>query len=272
MENLPTDITENILFRLSMEARLQIKPVCKTWRNLIGCNKTGLLFAFADVYDDMVPDSRTDLQLCYGDRQELNPDNDQYCSNKTLTKLDSIKYILQPLHCISDNHMVGSCNGLVCHYLNNQDTKGTSGGICNPVTGESFVLPRPKRPKYVGWFVLGFGYLPSTNEYKDVRWCCEWLNSGWQGYVEVCTLGSQSGWRGMENVPYKMQFSQSGLFVNGAIHWICETGRKMCKIVAYDLSDEKFKNVSSPPFDFFKRGDGVSGRLELMGGNLCAIV
>ncbi|XP_026458660.1 F-box protein At3g07870-like [Papaver somniferum] len=168
--------------------------------------------------------------------------------------------------------MVGSCNGLVCHYLNNQVTKGYCGGICNPVTGEYLVIPRPRRPKYAGWFVLGFGYLPSTNEYKVVRCCYEWLNGGWKGYVEVCTLGSQSGWRGQENIPYTIFLSQSGLFVNGAIHWICETVRKMCKIVAYDLSDEKFKNVSSPPFDFFKRHDGVSGRLELLGGNLCAIV
>ncbi|XP_026458652.1 putative F-box protein At1g26515 [Papaver somniferum] len=144
--------------------------------------------------------------------------------------------------------MVGSCNGLVC-LLYSQ----IRGGICNPGTGEFLSLPGLREPRFAGWTQVGFGYLPSTKEYKVVRYSNNLLNGDGeaQGHVDVYTLGSQSGWRGQENIPYR--FYSSGLFANGAIHWIRKTGRGrhlVYKIVAYDLPDEKFKYVSSLPFDY----------------------
>ncbi|XP_026441615.1 F-box protein At3g07870-like [Papaver somniferum] len=209
--------------------------------------------------------SGTEVQLYYGDKYEVNLE--QYYSNKTLTKLDRVKDSLRGTYSNCCYHLVDSCNGLVCIQSYNGQLP-TFGGICNPVTGECLFLPGLREPKYPGWRHVGFGYLPSTNEYKVVR--CTY-NGARKGHVEVYTLGSQSGWRRKENIPYR--FYSSGLLANGAIHWIGETGQpgaqQVYKIVAYDLVDEKFKYVLSLPFSNFKRYDGR--RLVLLGGNLCAV-
>ncbi|XP_026458659.1 F-box/kelch-repeat protein At3g06240-like [Papaver somniferum] len=308
MENLPTDIIkENIVSRLPIESRLQMKLVSKPLKNIIGKNKTGLLFAYADV-NNLEPESGAEVNLYYGDYEtnlerhysngtlekndEVGQDlyniiaydlvDEKYVNNlstesgaevqlyygdefvsddkrfymyETNTKLDRVKYNLRAEDWFEYNHMVGSCNGLVCLQSYNQATKSSCVGISNPLTGEFLILPDS-----VGWFEHGFGYLPSTNEYKVVRCSYTELNNVWKGHMEVYTLGSQSGWREKETIPYK--FYSSGLFANGAIHWIGKTNGG-ARIVAYDLADEKFKDIPSLPFDFLKGYDALTGRLQL---------
>ncbi|XP_026458653.1 F-box protein At3g07870-like [Papaver somniferum] len=263
MENLPIDIIENIFSRLSVKPTLHCKRVCKTWRNFIGKNKTGLLFAYVDIHN-LQYDYQTKVKLYYGDKYEENLE--QYYSTETLAKLDGGKYDLRIPNFRCYHHMIDSCNGLV-FFQRDLNRVHPLGGIFNPVTGELLSLSGLSKEAGLRWRSVGFGYLPSTNEYKVVRCSYTKLNDELQGHVEVYTLGSQCGWRGKQNLPY--YFQKSGIFANGAIHWIGEgcQGARAYEILAYNLADEKFKHAASLPFDF-NRGDD---RLELMGGNLCAL-
>ncbi|XP_026411195.1 F-box protein At3g07870-like [Papaver somniferum] len=143
MEKLPEDITEDIFSRLPVEPTLlRCKRECKTWRELHKKYKSGVLFAY---------ESEGKIQLYYGDQDEVTLE--AYYSNKTLTK--HVEYSSD-----DDNYMVGSCNGLVC----------LRSGICNPVTREFLRFLDRKTPVFSGQLQgIGFGYLPSTNEYKVVR-------------------------------------------------------------------------------------------------------
>ncbi|XP_026389806.1 F-box protein At3g07870-like [Papaver somniferum] len=272
MDNLPTDIIDNILSRLPVESRLQNRRVSKSWKNLIGDRKKGLLLSYANLIDNVWD---TKIDLYYGD----DLDNlEQFYSTEALTKLDSATYSLCTLsgHSIWNkyhHHMVGSCNGLVCLHLNTQVTNARCGAICNPVTGEFLLLPGLTKPSSLrDWGIIGFGYVPSTREHKVVRCSYRLLEGEQNGLLEVYTLGSQTGWRVKEKIPHK--FYSATLFVNGAIHWIgkiIQGGHEVYKVVAYDLAEEKVKYVSSLPFEYFKGYDPTTGRLELLGGHLCAV-
>ncbi|XP_026441605.1 F-box/kelch-repeat protein At3g06240-like [Papaver somniferum] len=143
----------------------------------------------------------------------------------------------------------------------------TSHSNGDTLTGEFLILPSELKPEYDQRLVFGFGYLPSTNEYKVVRCSYTELNNVWKGHVAVYTLGSQNGWREKEDILYILY--SSGLFVNGVIHWIGKIGEQVPRIVAFDLADEKFKCVSTLPLDSFTAFDTF--RLSLLGGNMCFI-
>lgn len=88
MEKLPTDIIGYILSCLPIESTLQSKRVlCRTWRNLIGKNKTGFLFAYTNVNNNLLPsESGLEVGLYYGDEHKVNLDQ--------LAKLDRVKYAI----------------------------------------------------------------------------------------------------------------------------------------------------------------------------------
>ncbi|XP_026431000.1 uncharacterized protein LOC113328124 [Papaver somniferum] len=89
---------------------------------------------------------------------------------------------------------------------------------------------------------IGFGYLPSTNEYKVVLMYKE------PEYVVVMvyTLGSRNGWRhiGKFRLKYNYIYKGHGTFANGALDWM-HPKNKM--ILVFDLADEKFREHLSPP-------------------------
>ncbi|XP_026431010.1 uncharacterized protein LOC113328134 [Papaver somniferum] len=112
------------------------------------------------------------------------------------------------------------------------------------MTKEYVILPEPKmnfnKHKY-RW--NGFGYVPSTNEYKVV------LMYKVPNFVEVMmyTLGSGNGWRNIGKFQLKMNyvFKGHGIFLNGALHWGHSTGSL---ILVFDLADEIFReHLLSPP-------------------------
>ncbi|XP_026419432.1 F-box protein At3g07870-like [Papaver somniferum] len=126
--------------------------------------------------------------------------------------------------------ILGSCNGLVCFKckFHNEPVY-----ICNPITREYIVLPR-----VVGLDLLtGFGYCPSTNEYKVVT-------IGWRNIL-VYTLGSGGiGWRNVKHMDRDIiSRRQIGEFANGSIHWVDKRGT----IFVFNLADEELHRLPTPP-------------------------
>lgn len=90
---------------------------------------------------------------------------------------DSLGHEIMDFCCPVDCSLVGSCNGLIClHGLtdhitpDNYDEASRIVYVRNPITKKYVTLPKlPSGDEPVYFFVIGFGYVPTTNEYKVVR-------------------------------------------------------------------------------------------------------
>ncbi|OVA07453.1 hypothetical protein BVC80_8779g9 [Macleaya cordata] len=231
----------------------------------------GLLFSIGLDYDKC----GSAVQLYYGgqyDHEINNIDDDDdddkhndYSSYKTLTKIDHPPITERPLFDL----MLGSCNGLVCFFVPH-DGMDDPIYICNPITGEYVYLPRFTCGKHASShhkLVGGFGYLHSTNEYKVVRTYYDYDEPSLVGHVQVYTLGDGNGWRNKGDTTHFI--GSSGVFANGYLHWI-DIGAKK-NIVAFDLAEEEFRLLPSPPCLLLRSRNLVYFSLQLLGGCLCVV-
>ncbi|XP_059629126.1 F-box/kelch-repeat protein At3g06240-like [Cornus florida] len=118
---------------------------------------------------------------------------------------------------------VASCNGLLLVVLNNLNKLDDSPMFC----------------------IYGLGYDSSMDNYKVVA-----VSDCKDTFVVVHSLKTSS-WRRkwIQDFPYDNSFllPRSGVFVNGSIHWL--TNRALDHspvIVAFDVADEKFRDVLLP--------------------------
>ncbi|OVA07919.1 F-box domain [Macleaya cordata] len=298
---LPKKISIDILSHLPAESVLQCRRVCKTWLTFLrdsefadmhlqrsrrqlmqldddddddhningGAAKVGLGFLFSTSWKDGVGGR---VQLYYGEYYaDNNIDHHKQFSYKALKKIN---------HPNSNKHVVvGSCNGLICvaetpycsHYYRGNFTYLDPVYVYNPFTGEFVYLSRFDK-LLKGYTVMnGFGYHPSSNEYKVVR-IYYFPNQPSIGQVQVYTIGGSDGWRNRGEIKYKLQrssLSLGGILANGALHWLSIDR----EIVAFDLADEEFR-VVTPPTCFLPAVD-FSGKhcfhLRELGGCLCVV-
>ncbi|OVA07457.1 F-box domain [Macleaya cordata] len=276
MENLHPDIISNIFSRLPVESVYQCKLVCKTWQSLLHNTKVGLLFSIGLHYRKF----KGAVQLYYGGQyDEINNNsiddddddddddehnNDYYYSYKTLTKIDH-----PPITNRAFIHvMLGSCNGLVCFFVPHHGIDDPV-YICNPITGEYVYLPklttRERQDSSCHDLVSGFGYNLSTDEYKVVRIYYEFDQPSFLGHVQVYTLGrGGSAWRSKGEITHF--FCSSSIYANGALYWL-DVGER--KVVAFDLADEEFRLLPSPPCFGMCKSAFVG--LRLLGGYVCIV-
>ncbi|OVA12934.1 hypothetical protein BVC80_117g14 [Macleaya cordata] len=139
---------------------------------------------------------------------------------------------------------------LICFSIPHHGLVDDPINICNPITREYVILPsfnieeeykvyRKKNRSYrlQGRIVSGFGYHPSTKEYKVVRIYFD--GNQFFGRVQVYTIGGGSGWRDKGEIPYSFPYYYSesppqGILANGSLHWVDNEER----IVAFDLAKE----------------------------------
>ncbi|KAI3866095.1 hypothetical protein MKX03_003557, partial [Papaver bracteatum] len=161
MESLPADILQDILSRIPAESVLECKLVCKTWETLLrrsdftnmhlsrqlnhlydGDDSNDNLAAtvepclfFACRTDD--PDEFITLLFHGGQLSDGISIDEKYIYNQNLKRIYHPPMHNQLLY----DHLVGSCNGLVCtlqiHHLVVDPTY-----ICNPLTREYVYLPQ----------------------------------------------------------------------------------------------------------------------------------
>ncbi|XP_026379590.1 11S globulin subunit beta-like [Papaver somniferum] len=275
MENLSSHVVLEILSRLpktreGIKSSLQCRKVCGLWRNLLGKPKTGMLFA-------VMPRYHWDIKLYY--KEQSTEMLNFKCTEKQLDFYETITDIRTMCIRERDFSLVGSCNGLVC-YRTHDYTLGIFIYILNPITGEQIRLPKmvpyckcaafgycpsinpftvPKMVPYCG--CAGFGYCHSTNVYKIVQ-ICFFGNS--KGRVVVYTLGDGMGWRELGKTTY--EFLESGIFAHGALYWLNKKSKY--SVVAFDLEDETFQDIPSPPCHHIPSDSYMKVILGSLGGNL----
>ncbi|KAI3852804.1 hypothetical protein MKX03_028638 [Papaver bracteatum] len=252
MENLSSDIVLEILSRLpktreGIKSILQCRKVCRLWRSLLGKPKPGMLFAHHPRYD-------SDIKLYYkeqsSEKVDLNFTDERHTFYKSITKRGTEGIV------VWEFSLVGSCNGLIC-YKTYEYTLDKFVYILNPITNENTRLP--KIDPYCE--CVGFGYCHSTNVYKIVQTCYSETS---KRRVLVYTLGDGRGWREIEKTTYN--FLGPGIFGHGALYWLSTKSENV--VVAFDLADETFRYIPSPPCHHIPSESYMKGTLASLGGNL----
>ncbi|XP_026410254.1 F-box protein At3g07870-like [Papaver somniferum] len=275
MENLPGEITSDILSRVDAGSISPAKQVCKTWRGLLDHIKMGLILS----------SKGNPPRILYTDFDTLINS-----AGSTDVRIGSRNTIFEefkpPVEGYSHFPFIGSCNGLLCVSLpmdhDSFRRDGAPSHIFNPITGEFAKLPGLDSPAMsILYHAGGFGYLHTTNEYKVVRICREKSETGQMALkVEVYTLGGDCGWRNKGHIPL-CKLQSLGMLANGALYWLDYEGKR---IVSFDLRDEKVRLVEPPP-PLFSTGEEfrllvepplplsrmTSFRLRVLSGYLCLV-
>ncbi|XP_022758955.1 F-box protein At3g07870-like isoform X2 [Durio zibethinus] len=246
MEHLPHDVVLDILSRLPITTLMQSKCVCRAWRSII---QSSLL-----ANKHLSHMTENDPGIIF---QSHWPIQNQYYfvdfaayteGNKILKKIS-----------VSTEHanLVGSCNGLLC-FCNSSQIH-----ICNPLTKDAIELPKLLRdPGEVG--ILGFGFSPTTKEYKLVEIVYQRrrpvyqrrrpifsthlaASNSFQSEVRILTLGG-SRWRSLGMVPYRFIRQPSQVMVCGRLHWIFQPAKYKMEnqIISFELTAEQFQEVPKP--------------------------
>ncbi|OVA18909.1 F-box domain [Macleaya cordata] len=263
MENLlPEEIITDIISRLPVESILECRRVCKNFKTLLHHPFFAHLHLLRHSHSLLLDDDDDDLKyhshsytaaasfskvgfitlwtlednrchLYWGEYDDKNNE----CYN-TLKKINhpSLKRSI----------LVGSCNGLLCVGVERYRVSFDPDYICNPITREYVNLPKLTEKHGDDRIVSGFGYHPKTNEYKVVRIYYD-ADQPSVGQVQVYTLGAGTGWRNKVEIKYRLRHSfveRRGILANGALYWLFEKG---LEVVSFDLADEEFRLLPSPP-------------------------
>nr|GLL37581.1 F-box protein At3g07870-like [Ipomoea trifida]GMD40759.1 F-box protein At3g07870-like [Ipomoea batatas] len=280
---LPFEIICNILSRLPLKTIICCRSVCKKFLKILKDPY------FANVHLARAPSTTASLILqSYGGNKgfyfyTIDLDETSHAisdstgphkfpspcrSHHELTKQNA-EFCFQSRHVT----FVGSCNGLLCLY---SSLPKPFYYVCNPILGESVVLPPPTPlvPDST-YYLSGFGFCPKTKQYKVVRFLCSVSVNHVTNSVskemaaEIYTLGSDS-WRRIGKAPCPKRGGSFDPFVNGSLHWIIETTKTSEQICSFDLNTEQFRTLPSPlHFDanYIKKVSWIN--IGTLGGHLC---
>ncbi|KAF5746139.1 putative F-box and associated interaction domains-containing protein [Tripterygium wilfordii] len=265
IESLPQEIIMDILSRLPPISLFQIKFVCRSWRNLA---QDPLLLLMHNSYMNhsdpsiiLHSDCPVRNQIYYLDLNEENR---------------MVKTIHVPP--LPDFDLVGSCNGLLCLCdMKRRDPIY----ILNPFIRHCTELPVSEGmiSHHYGRPLLGFGFNPTTNEYKVIKvanYPIPRLRRGparftTDAYAEIFTIGSHT-WRSLGSLPYRFLRLQSQTLVNGRLHWFTWQTREDGldrKLLSFDIDSELFQEVATPECGSF---DNRGSYLMVLKDCLSAVV
>ncbi|KAJ9552139.1 hypothetical protein OSB04_016184 [Centaurea solstitialis] len=271
--DLPTELTIDILSRLPVKTILR----CKKWRNLVSDS------SFVNLNLSRSPTGfivhQTVKSECYGSVDpgtlkwvEIEDKVDHHRLHHELPM--NLDLNMVPIFQTSLISQTGSVNGLICLWQHSREHDNTF--ICNPVTREILILPRPRYYKQdFRRIFYGFGVSSLTGEYKVVRTFKRKLPLSGNKLshpcdleAEVYTLGTGQ-WRNLGRVPYRVD-GFSGLFLNNRCHWILSVNEdSLERICTFDLNTETFQLFPSPPFEAIQENCFPIQCLGVLKGCLC---
>ncbi|KAL5719991.1 hypothetical protein ACHQM5_012707 [Ranunculus cassubicifolius] len=237
ISKLPNEVFYSILCKLPLKTLLNCRVVSKSWYtafknpNFIKLHRKKVMQAksFSLIYHDTSHPKEFSLI----DHEDLEAFDTEIVSYKL--KLP------RPLVMVG---IMDSCNGLVC------SRGGQPYFVCNPVTGEHMVIPKP--PLYdVKDVVTGFGYDTVSEVFKFIRVIKVRENAENCATIAQLYNFSTGEWRLIPEVPYAFDKDEkSNVCVNGALHWLGYTvdksGYYHTIIISFRFDSEEFKQVPMP--------------------------
>ncbi|KAF8043402.1 hypothetical protein BT93_A1665 [Corymbia citriodora subsp. variegata] len=231
---LPLDLLRNVLSRLPTLSLLQLRSVCKEWREIIDDLHFAAMQATSGAESPRI-------LLISGPRLAPDPQfavDDEFLVT-SLPRLATRPRLDGP---------GASCHGLVCF----EDLSCGMTYIVNPLTREALSWHTAERWRWkrIG---IGIGADRLTGRYKIVRVSvfCSREPAFRPLRAEVLDQGSRS-WRDIASVPSSRDLHEGPVFAAGSIHWkiggrgrVLRTG-PMIRICSFDLTKEEFAWTPCP--------------------------
>ncbi|XP_074277229.1 F-box protein CPR1-like [Silene latifolia] len=245
-DNLPTEISTDILHRLPVKTLIKCTTLSKSFLSLITSR---------DFISDHIPQhTNSHLLLRYftqnnQEKYHFEPDNDTFSGFQNQGLL--VPFLNYPNEWFT---VAGCVNGVLC-LVNDYRTEGTLIILWNPSIRKFVHVPRPifVFEKYGGYeSACGFGFDSISDDYKVVRVVD--LGPEFQAtQIEVYSLKSGC-WRVIGVGPcYSIKLVYCGgytsCFLNGSVHWV---GSRFVSpndenvILKFDMSTECFEIIQLP--------------------------
>ncbi|GKD61791.1 F-box associated domain containing protein, partial [Tanacetum coccineum] len=229
--SFPPEIIREILLKATVKSLLRCKSVCKEWYSLISDQN------FIKTHYTLSSTNNINYQhhrLIYTTEERENhlyiyPLYDVLFDKPAINVL-LLKNPLQRTRALS---IVGSCNGLVCLFVEDDDYDFF---IYNPSTRIWNGLPFHRDDGYdydyePNWY--SFGYDESTDDYKIVEMSTT---------KEVCIYSLKTGkWKIISEYSYGYTENACGIFSNGALHWVALDD-------SYHLVKDSWTKLASFPY------------------------
>ncbi|XP_049350192.1 F-box/kelch-repeat protein At3g23880-like [Solanum verrucosum] len=264
MENsipvLPEELVTEILSRLPVKSLLKFMCVSKSWLALISSPefvKTHLsLNANNNEYTchKVMMFERTAYTFRDCSVSSLFNNSFRDCSvsslfNNSSIRANNLDYPRQVPCCFN---MVGSVNGLICLVSQLKEFF-----LWNPSIRKYKKLSDCKTKTNFVYSVYGFGYDEFHDDYKVVViFIIGRDDFSLQIEVKEYSLKIDS-WRMVDNCPSITPLQQSGMFVNGKLHWVSVIDLKQ-SIISFDLAYGKWGEMELPCYWKGGRGEVLS--------------
>ncbi|KAG7595119.1 F-box domain [Arabidopsis thaliana x Arabidopsis arenosa] len=234
---IPVDLVINILSRLSLECIAGCRCVSKLWSSIIRRPNYNMLFPVKST-------ATPRLLFAFKVAEELlfnsSPQPHNPCRNLSLVATS-----LQRTSCANFFQFCRPVHGLVCrqHIENNYSV----GVISNPITGESFTLPKLRMEgmnseRRNGKVRYSFGYDPIEKQFKVLR--IAWLRSGSHersSEYQVLTLGfGNHSWRKIQCRIVHYPLEDNGICINGVLYYPARLSTGRHTMVCFHIRSNKF--------------------------------
>ncbi|KAI3878135.1 hypothetical protein MKW92_007399 [Papaver armeniacum] len=246
------DLITRVFLKLPMENVLEVKEVCKPWRQFVNessyvdDNECGGKFGFIGIAQDGEDDQKYYLSHIEYDYDGID---DNIIKKKKVNHPGFFNF---------EPTLVGSRNGLVCIALPfcPEDLDADCDDptyvcdpiyICNPITKEYALLPKFKGGEDISGGCMNFGFAFHNDKYKVVRiyWEDKEELGSSVGVIEMFTLGTEK-WVPLGNTDCFFSGSfPRGVYADGVLYWVSYGSER---IMGLDLDTNQFHSILSPPF------------------------
>ncbi|KEH36956.1 putative F-box domain, galactose oxidase/kelch, beta-propeller, F-box associated interaction [Medicago truncatula] len=284
-DGLPPEILAEIFSHLPVKSLLRFRSTSKSLKSLIDSHN------FINLH---LKNNSLNRSLILHYKSELYQIDDFPDLTKSMIPLNH-PFNTAPVTYNSIMALLGSCNGLLAisngqiafmhPYGANEIT------IWNPNTRKHRIIPflplaipnilESDKPNRGGICVHGFGFDPSTGDYKLLRisWMADGHCSFYDSHVSLFSLKTNS-WKTIPSMPYALQYVQAmGVFVQNSLHWVMTQQSEEshpCFIVAFNLTLEIFNVVPLPAeiesIEVNSECESFQIAVAVLGGCLCMIL
>ncbi|XP_059315593.1 F-box protein At5g07610-like [Lycium ferocissimum] len=240
------DLLFEILLRLPARSLIRFSIVCKLWFSVITSMQFRLSHCRILAFSNALSPSGIYFYNCLTKSQKI----ESLAFADNVTSLPPIQFLDQMAPNIRDTYeitqakVMQSCNGLLMYVFTSKTDVGIIkiGIVYNPAKKEARVLRSPYK-KYDDKFVY-YNLISDPSEPPYYKVLCVTRLGSWFSDIDVSVYVPESeSWSSCcrSSVPSFMNF-ESGVFWNGAIHWIGEYSS-----VYFDVNSEKVAMISMPP-------------------------
>ncbi|KAH9609270.1 hypothetical protein KSS87_023209, partial [Heliosperma pusillum] len=247
--DFPQELVLEILKYLPVESLLRFMCVSKSWNSLI----TSPTFVATHLSCQSNPSSKDSISALF-------KVDSQFFMHRLYKPIDEWTEVDSPIE--NMGVIVGCCHGVVSLF--NYFSKFPSPLVLwNPSIRKALTLPlkvpnfnkkqlRSVNSRFI-LYTFGFGFDVVSHEYKVVRICYYWVEESNTTYLhtDVCSLsktGLTSDVTSIEGGKFILAYS--GVYLNGAVHWICtrkpESTDIFKTILAFDLANGAFSDLHLP--------------------------